>query len=59
MKKMKYVAPQTKSSEVELENNFCGSVVPKDEQETPTISINNQEIGAESDYFTQDAEWDY
>lgn len=61
MKKMKtYEAPETRHQEVELENGFLkGSLVDEDKQETPTISIQNQEVGAESDYFAQDSEWDY
>ena len=59
MKKTKYLAPSTKSSLVELEGSFCASIVEEDKQEKPTISIQDQAVGATSDYFTQDAEWDY
>lgn len=48
----KYEAPQTQHAEVELEQGFMsGSVVDEDKQEKPTISIQDQEVGAESDYF--------
>lgn len=58
---MKYVAPQTKSSEVELESNFCGSIVDDDKQDESTITIQDQEIGAESNYFdgSGDNQWDF
>lgn len=63
MTKRKYIAPETDCVTVELEQGFMkGSVVPKDEQDAPTISINEQEIGAESDYFnTSDptSGWDF
>lgn len=60
MTKTKYVVPQTKCSEVELEEGFMkASVVDGDKQEAPTISINDQEIGATSDYFTDNSGWDY
>lgn len=57
----KYEAPQTQHAEVELEQGFMsGSVVDEDKQEKPTISIQNQEVGAESDYFSNpNAGWDY
>lgn len=56
----KYEAPQTQHEEVELEQGFMsGSVVDEDKQEKPTISIQDQEVGAESDYFTNDSGWDY
>lgn len=53
-----YEAPQTTCLEVELEGNFCASVVDEDKQDEPTISIQNQDVGAESDYFTTNSEWD-
>lgn len=59
MKKTKYLAPSTKSSLVELEGSFCASIVDEDKQEKPTISIQNQDVGATSDYFSNDSEWDY
>lgn len=61
MKKMKiYEAPETRHQEVELENGFmAASLVDEDKQEKPTISIQNQVVGAESDYFTNNSEWDY
>lgn len=46
---MKYVAPQTKSSEVELENNFCGSVFV-DKEDSESLTIENQEKGAEFNF---------
>jgi len=57
----KYEAPQTQHAEVELEQGFMSaSVVDEDKQEKPTISIQNQEVGAESDYFSDpNAGWDY
>lgn len=61
MTKRKYIAPETDYVTVELEQGFMkGSVVPKDEQDEPTISINNQEVGAESNYFDNPNEgWDF
>lgn len=58
-KQREYEAPQTTCLEVELEGNFCASVVDEDKQDKPTISIQNQEIGATSDYFASDSDWDY
>lgn len=57
----KYEAPQTQHAEVELEQGFMsGSVVDEDKQEQPTISIQKQGVGAESDYFSDpNAGWDY
>lgn len=63
MKKRKYIAPETDCVTVELEQGFMkGSVVPKDEQDDSAISINNQEVGAESNYFDNPDggnEWDF
>lgn len=58
-KQKEYETPQTTFVEVELEGNFCASVVDEDKQSEPTISITNQEVGAESNYFKDDANWDY
>lgn len=65
-KKKKYDAPSTKKTEVELEGSLCqASLVPDEPEEgdTPTISIQGQEIGVESNYFNnEDASknaWDY
>lgn len=46
---MKYVAPQTKNSEVELENNFCGSVFV-DKEDSEDLPIENQTKGEEFDF---------
>lgn len=55
-----YEAPQTELKRVELEQGFMnGSIVDKDVAEEATISIENQEVGAESDYFNNGSEWDY
>ena len=45
---MKYVAPQTKSSEVELENNFCGSAIQDDKKSE--VTTNKQEIEGSYDF---------
>ena len=44
MKKMKYVAPQTKSSEVELENNFCGSVYEGGTENASGVTIEEHQV---------------
>lgn len=59
MKKRIYETPHTQHVEVELEGSFCASVVNEDKQETETITIQNHEVGAESDYFTNESEWDF
>lgn len=61
MKKKKYEAPQTRYLEVELEQGFMvqGSIMNQDKETEETISINKQDVGAESDYFTNDSEWDF
>lgn len=59
MKKKFYETPHTQHVEVELEGNFCASIVDEDKQEKETITIQNQGVGAESDYFTNDSEWDF
>ena len=60
MTKTKDVAPQTKCSEVELEEGFMkASIVDEDKQDQPTIAITDQGGGAESDYFTNDSKWDF
>lgn len=58
--KKKYIAPQTEMSEVELESGFMkGSIVDQDALDQATISIEEQEVGAESDYFNNHSTWDY
>lgn len=53
---MKYVAPQTKSSEVELENNFCGSVFV-DKEDSESLTIDNQILNPENEFdFTDGTE---
>lgn len=59
MKKKEYEVPLTTYSEVELEGTFCASIVDEDKQDNSNISIESQEIGATSDYFTNDSDWDY
>lgn len=59
MKKKLYETPRTQHVEVELEGSFCASVVDTDKEVESTISIQKQEVGAESDYFTNDSEWDF
>lgn len=61
MKKKKYEAPQTRYLEVELEQGLMvkGSIVDQDKETEEKISINSQEVGAESDYFKNDSEWDF
>lgn len=60
-----YVPPCTLRVRVEVENGFCsGSVVPDEPSEEETITIEHQEIGAESNYFdnTENPDgnrWDY
>ena len=60
MEKKDYIAPQTKQALVELEQGFMSaSVVNADKLEEPTISIEDQEVGAESNYFEDESNWDY
>lgn len=59
MKKKFYETPRTQHVEVELEGSFCASIIDEDKQEKETITIQNQEVGATSDYFTKDSEWDF
>ncbi len=60
-----YQPPQTLRVRVEVENGFCsGSVVPDEPSEDETITIEHQEIGAESNYFDnaenpEGNKWDY
>lgn len=58
-KQKEYETPQTTFVEVELEGNFCTSLVDEDKQSKPTVSITNQEVGAESNYFEDGTGWDY
>lgn len=61
--KKNYEIPLTELVQVEAESGFCaGSVVTDDQQDEPTITIQEQEVGASSDYFNatgSDAGWDY
>lgn len=58
--KSKYVAPSTRRVTVELEQGFMNaSVVDKDVMDNSKITIENQEVGAESDYFKDNSSWDY
>lgn len=59
MKRKIYESPLTLRTEVELEGYFCASIVDDDKEKKETISIQKQEVGAESDYFTNDSEWDF
>lgn len=60
MKRKEYEIPRMDKLEVELEKGFmAASIVDEDKQEKPTISIQNQEVGAESDYFSNDSKWDF
>lgn len=61
MKKKKYEAPQTRYLEVELEQGLMvkGSIVDQDKETEEKISINSQEVGAESNYFDNNSEWDF
>lgn len=59
MEKKDYIAPQTKQALVELEQGFMSaSVVNADKLEEPTVSIEEQEVGAESNYFEDGSNWD-
>lgn len=50
MKKMKYVAPQTKSSEVELEQGFLKASVVDKEDPNSEVTSGNQEISGDHDF---------
>lgn len=57
MTKTKYVAPQTKCSEVELEEGFMkASVFDPDNNQDDGVSITGHEIGNTGDY--SDFGWD-
>lgn len=61
-KKRPYVVLQTECITVELENGFMsGSVVNRDQYNEPTIKIEDQAVGAESNYFDGENQsgWDY
>lgn len=62
MKKKFYETPRTQHVEVEMEGSFCASVVDTDKEVESTISIQNQGVGAESNYFDNPDggnEWDF
>lgn len=62
MKKNKYETPWTECVEVELENGFMnGSVVDEDVLNDSQITIESQQVGAESNYFDGEnaSQWDY
>lgn len=50
MTKTKYVAPQTKCSEVELEEGFMKASVFVDKEDSEALTIENQEIGHEFNF---------
>lgn len=52
-----YEAPVTCRTQVEMEGTFCGSIIKNEEKNNVTIT--EQEVGAESDYFSSGADWDY
>lgn len=57
MKKVVYVAPETKLTKVELENGFMkGSVFNPENDQDEGVSIEGHEVGNEGDYT--DLEWD-
>lgn len=57
MKKVVYVAPETKLTKVELENGFMkGSVFDPDNNQDEGVSIEGHEVGNEGDYT--DLGWD-
>ena len=57
MKKVVYVAPETKLTKVELENGFMkGSVFDHDNNQDEGVSIEGHEVGNTGDYT--DLGWD-
>lgn len=50
MTKTKYVAPQTKCSEVELEEGFMKASVFVDKEDSEALTIDNQKKGAEFNF---------
>lgn len=50
MTKTKYVAPQTKCSEVELEEGFMKASVFVDKEDSEALTIENQERGPEFNF---------
>ena len=50
MTKTKYVAPQTKCSEVELEEGFMKASVFVDKEDSEALTIDNQTKGAEFNF---------
>ena len=60
MDRKKYIRMQTIHTSVETENGFMsGSVVDANKEDKESISIENQPVGAESDYFGDESGWDY
>ena len=59
MKKVVYVAPETKLTKVELENGFMkGSVFDPDNNQDDGVSIEGHKIGNTGDYSQEGFGWD-
>ena len=59
MKKVVYVAPETKLTKVELENGFMkGSVFASENDQDKGVSIEGHEIGNTGDYSQEGFGWD-
>lgn len=59
MKKVVYVAPETKLTKVELENGFMkGSVFNPENGQDKGVSIEGHEIGNTGDYSQEGFGWD-
>lgn len=59
MKKVVYVAPETKLTKVELENGFMkGSVFNPENDQDEGVSIEGHEIGNTGDYSQEGFGWD-
>lgn len=53
---MKYVAPQTKSSEVELENGFMSASVFEKKENTESLTIEDHKVDETFDFSS--GNWD-
>lgn len=66
LEKKEYMPPKTKRTEVEAEGGFCdGSVVTDDNQDKNAVTIEEQEVGTISNYYSDEDGnaisngWDY
>ena len=58
MTKTKYVAPQTKCSEVELEEGFMKASVFEDKENTESLTIEDHKVDETFDFSADNISWD-